>query len=485
MSALPVPLNVRAEDEAILKLPSEHGPASLPVSNSTRSFWIDTPGANPHASDGSDGTLTTDADICIIGSGITGVSAAYHLSQLLANSTASARPLKAVILEARDFCSGATGRNGGHLAPHAFSDFRGHAEKHGTAEALRAVAMEFYTASEIVKIIKEKKKESIVDLVEGGRMELLISQQEVVNEKANYEAAKAAGANVAGVTWLTKEEVEARYGAPYPGVNMESHNLWPLKAVAFLYELASSSPDLVLTLHTRTPVTSITPLESEAGPTSRRWNVNTPRGAIACSYVLHATNAYASHLLLHLQGPAGIVPTRGQIIAVRADAPEEKVTKSGYIANEGLEYWFPRPVEANQTSPLVILGGGREVAPKHEFHETDDSVLNKQVGAVLRKFLPSVFPSLYNVKEPEMEWTGIMGFTASGDPFVGPVVDPADPASVALYKGQYISAGYSGHGMPRAFACAEVVAQMIVADITGKSWTAPSWLPHHYLTTYL
>lgn len=41
--------------------------------------------------------------------------------------------------------------------------------------------------------------------------------------------------------------------------------------------------------------------------------------------------------------------------------------------------------------------------------------------------------------------SGIMGFTQSGDPFVGPA--PGDDL-----KGQFISAGFSGHGMPRAFA---------------------------------
>ncbi len=32
---------------------------------------------------------------------------------------------------------------------------------------------------------------------------------------------------------------------------------------------------------------------------------------------------------------------------------------------------------------------------------------------------------------------------------VGPVIDPSNPKG---YEGQYISAGYTGHGMPRAYA---------------------------------
>lgn len=70
----------------------------LPVPNPTRSFWIDSPHANPLAKEGSSGPLTEDADICIIGAGITGVSSAYHLAQNLGTGKT------VVILEARDFC---------------------------------------------------------------------------------------------------------------------------------------------------------------------------------------------------------------------------------------------------------------------------------------------------------------------------------------------------------------------------------------------
>ncbi len=45
-----------------------------------------------------------EADICVIGSGITGVSVAYHLSKLFGNNATSQEALSVVIFEARDFC---------------------------------------------------------------------------------------------------------------------------------------------------------------------------------------------------------------------------------------------------------------------------------------------------------------------------------------------------------------------------------------------
>jgi hypothetical protein len=79
----------------------------LPVSNSTKSFWTHgEPDANPLATEGSTGTLTADADVCVIGSGITGVSAAYHVAQgLERDSAGDSEKAKVLVLEAREFCT--------------------------------------------------------------------------------------------------------------------------------------------------------------------------------------------------------------------------------------------------------------------------------------------------------------------------------------------------------------------------------------------
>ena len=93
------------QDQATFSWLPESTPESLPVSNSTRSFWMHgAPDVNPLARIGSTGPLTANADICIIGSGITGVSVAYHLSKLFGDDATFQDALNIVILEARDFC---------------------------------------------------------------------------------------------------------------------------------------------------------------------------------------------------------------------------------------------------------------------------------------------------------------------------------------------------------------------------------------------
>lgn len=103
MAALPIVTNALEDSQRILELQVDHGPAPLPVANWTKSFWINAPGANPLAAEGSEGPLTQDADVCILGSGLTGVSAAYHLGKELEGQE-DVEKLKVVILDARDFC---------------------------------------------------------------------------------------------------------------------------------------------------------------------------------------------------------------------------------------------------------------------------------------------------------------------------------------------------------------------------------------------
>jgi glycine/D-amino acid oxidase-like deaminating enzyme len=81
-------------------------PVSPPADNPTKSFWIE---EFRHRLDNLRSTpeLPATADVVVIGTGMTGCSSVYHLTKSNPN-------LSIVALDARAFCSGATGRNGGH-----------------------------------------------------------------------------------------------------------------------------------------------------------------------------------------------------------------------------------------------------------------------------------------------------------------------------------------------------------------------------------
>jgi hypothetical protein len=82
----------------------EHERASLPTAESTKSFWHSEPNEFllGHRTTSE---IPAEADIVIIGSGITGTSIARYLAE---DERAKAKSI--VLLEAREVCWGATGR---------------------------------------------------------------------------------------------------------------------------------------------------------------------------------------------------------------------------------------------------------------------------------------------------------------------------------------------------------------------------------------
>ena len=151
-AGFPVPLAGYKDSQSALLSSSTTGgsesvlytPASLPtVGDATRSVWmhVESQGTDPLAREGSETDLANEADVCIIGSGMTGVSVLYHLAKLLNNKAEvlKSKPVRVVMLDARDFCalsptawcrfislndifqgSGATGESSGQLGDTIF-----------------------------------------------------------------------------------------------------------------------------------------------------------------------------------------------------------------------------------------------------------------------------------------------------------------------------------------------------------------------------
>lgn len=119
-----------------------HAGPFTPVDNPTVSYWMQNP-PFPEIGD-IQGDLPEEADVVIIGSGITGAAAAKTVLELSSSTTSSssAKALKVVVLEARQLCSGATARNGGHIkcAPH--EEFARLRRTLGEEKAKKVVKME-------------------------------------------------------------------------------------------------------------------------------------------------------------------------------------------------------------------------------------------------------------------------------------------------------------------------------------------------------
>lgn len=134
----------------------------LPVPNPTASYWQSE--AHALANHQSAPTPPATADVVIIGSGITGVSTAYHLLQQQPSLAVS-------ILEARSLTSGATGRNGGHCKEVPYVDYPELKERYGKEGAAKIVKFRLAQLDALVELSSslgsEEASSAVVRRVNG------------------------------------------------------------------------------------------------------------------------------------------------------------------------------------------------------------------------------------------------------------------------------------------------------------------------------
>ena len=173
----------------------------LPVENPTCSFWMFPP--SPIARHCSD--LPNHVDVVVIGSGITGTSVAKTLFD---RAHAEGRRPVVLMLEARDACSGATGRyvaytsgqgwaskaavllhrNGGHISPPLYHDYAILRQDHGDVIAQK---MTKFRLAHLHELRQAAGEESILDTSQWRQVELVdayYNQELFAKAKAKAEA---------------------------------------------------------------------------------------------------------------------------------------------------------------------------------------------------------------------------------------------------------------------------------------------------------
>lgn len=250
-------------------------------------------------------------------------------------------------------------------------------------------------------------------------------------------------------------------------------SLWPYKLVAGLLERllelnSKASPSAFsFNLQTTTPATHLQHLPDGT------WIVHTPRGQLATPEILLATNAYTSHLLPSFSDL--IVPVRGQMSALlppaavspRQNAPitaplslsygfvgngKQNINQDDYLIQRA----FPNPSQHGGPTPQgeLLFGGGRSYAPGAGIGISDDSALDAPTASYLRHELNRVLDVRNGGQalQATHEWSGIMGFSRDGRPWVGEVLGE---------RGLWLCAGFTGHGMPNASLCAKAVVGLM------------------------
>lgn len=405
----------------------------FPVQKPTQPFWL----SEPSKIGSIQSPWVEKADIAVIGSGMTAVS--------LVRTLLSKRPeLKIVILEARDLCSGATGRNGGHvkvMSPGVWFDRK---EQYGLIEAVRVMEFEHGHLREMAECIEENGINCDLRLLEGLDVyhDLSIFDRAV---RALKEMGEHAPALVARYTvYSSRKALQAKKCSEKAvgAIGMPSASMWPYKMVSSLFEKLLAKFDL--SIQTNTLVTSIQ--DDDGGEFA---TVVTDRGNLRARHVVHATNAWMSHLVPELR--PFVSPVRANVqrqlpipVTIRVDRANSYWLR---YAEHDYDYMMQRPDGA------FIVGRantGRRAT-------SDDSSRDLLPQTHLKAVTPRLFDFGSDMVDITHSWSGIVAFTQDGNPLIGKL-----PFSKKSH--QWVCAAYQGIGMVRAFRSAQMLALLLLGE---------------------
>lgn len=383
----------------------------MPASISNKSYYLAT--ANRVISTVPlEGDVT--ADVCIIGAGYTGLSAALELTEA---------GYKVVVLEAETIGFGASGRNGGQICT-GFSSGQGKIESQiGKADAKRAFDL------------SEEAKQLILDRIEKHKIDCDISwgymhcipkphQFKHLQEWADEYQALGYGGN----TLLTKAELEQKLGTNiYHGALRESHagHFHPLN---YCLGLAAAAIKAGAVVHEHSRVVDV-----NTGPAP--W-ARTVKGKVSAKFMIIGGNAYLGQLIKPLEGK--VMPVGSYIIATEPlgeNRAKSLIADNEAVANTNFIVDYYR-----RSSDHRMLFGGRASYSTFE---------PPNLGEYMRPRMTSVFPQLKDVKI-DYAWGGFIAITSNRIPDCG-----------RLSPTVFYAHGYSGQGVSLAGMYGKLMAEAV------------------------
>ncbi|KAF5671680.1 oxidoreductase [Fusarium heterosporum] len=421
----------------------------FPPPNGMTSFWRSSPGSldNHRSTD----SLPSQCDILIIGAGFSGGALATHL---LSHPESNNKSI--VVLEARQLCSGATGRNGGHIKPDVYNLSGSMAARYGVDAA--AEIAEFELAN--LEVVKDYVQDNNVDcdLILTQAVDVQLSEEHNRALKTGYD--KLIDAGVAA----TKKAfyLDGKYAEKISGVKgakgaykYTTGHLWPYKLVHHLFSKALEHENL--NLQTNTPVTEISSSPGADG----HWNITTARGIIKAQKVIMATNAYTAALLPEYNEK--IIPYRA--ICSHIVAPNPPMFADSYairFSDADFDYLIPRP------DGSIIVGGARKHYFKYKedwYGNVDDTKLIDRAKDYFEGYMQRHFRGWENSDaHTNKVWTGIMGYSSDSLPHIG---------CVPGRENMFIMGGFTGHGMPQIFLSAKGISRMVLEGLTYSETGLP------------
>jgi gamma-glutamylputrescine oxidase len=360
--------------------------------------------------------LTEDinVDVCVVGAGYTGLSAALELA---------AAGMKVAVLEAKVVGYGASGRNGGQVCT-GFSSGQAKIEAQlGREDARKCFAL----AEESKSLLTQRLKTYDIDCdLTWGYLHCIPKAHQMDELKAWREEYDELG--VLGTTLYGREELRDKLGtSAYHGALREATagHLHPLN---YCRGLARAAIAEGATIYENSPV-----IEIDEGP---RPFARTARAKVNAKFLVIAGNAYLGRLSQKLH--SRVMPVASYIIATEPlgqNRAKSLIRDSEAVANTNFIVDYFR-----LSKDTRLLFGGRA---SYSTLEPPD------LGAYMRPRMLAVFPQLADVKV-DYAWGGYIAITSNRIPDCG-----------RLSPTTYYAHGYSGQGVALSGLYGKLIAEAI------------------------
>jgi len=360
------------------------------------------------------------ADVCVIGAGYTGLSAALHLAEA---------GMDVVLLEAHRVGFGASGRNGGQLGSGQRMEQDQLEKLMGFEDAARLWDLAEAAKDLVKSLIKSHKIECHL---KPGILHGCFSAREVAHEH-KYVDLLNSRYGYHQITALDQGAAQAICPSPaYVGgsLDMGAGHLHPL---AYALGLARAAAAAGVRIHENTLVHDI---QQGQNPV-----VRTDHGRVKCDHVILACNGYLGGL--ERKVAARVMPINNFIVATEplGDAATRVLTRDVAVADTKFVVNYFRLSHDKR----LLFGGGESYG--YQFP--------KDIRATVSKPMLQIFPHLREARI-EYAWGGTLGITMKRMPYLARLAPNILTAS-----------GYSGHGVGTATHAGQLMAQAIGGEAQG------------------
>ena len=357
------------------------------------------------------------ADVCIVGAGYTGLSAALHLAQA---------GRRVVVLEAQRVGFGASGRNGGQLGTGQRVE-QPYLEKMVGMDHARRLWDLGLEATDLVRHLIETHE---IDCYYRPGIAWTAESDGDVADLHAY-ADHMARAYDHHVEVLTRDAFHAICPSPAYRGGVLDHRSGHLHPLRFALGLATAAEAAGAVIYESSTVTTLSP---------GTIRVETAQGSVTADHVILACNGYLGGL--NATVAARVMPINNFVAATAPlDDPDRVLTRDIAVSDSRFVVNYFRLSHDNR----LLFGGGESYGYRFP----------RDIAAKVRKPMSEIFPHLRDVPI-DHAWGGTLAITMKRLPFVA-----------RLAPNMLSASGYSGHGVGTATHAGLLMAQAIQGQSDG------------------